>query len=325
MSRLPGLLAAVVVATTMLVRAQEPAGPQTQPPVFRGGTETVAIYATVLDRGGQVVLNLDEGDFEVLDDGRPQKLTVFRKGLQPITAAVLVDTSASMTLNLELARGAAEQFVIRMFPGDTARVGSFSDRIDLSPRFTSDRDALLRSLGDDLHIGNPTVLWDAIGETMTALGPLGGRRVLLLLTDGIDTASRTLPTTILERARVDDLMIYVVQFRTTARAQLAEEPLAPTASQLFSDNGSGRRQPPGEFLRRLALQSGGGHFVLGQYDDINATFTQVMHELHHQYVLGFVPERADGRLHDLRVRVNRPGLTIRARQSYRAPGGDGPS
>jgi Ca-activated chloride channel family protein len=270
------------------------------------------------------MLDLDDGDFEVLDDGRPQRLTVFRKGLQPITAAVLVDTSASMTLNLDLARGAAEQFVIRMFPGDTARVGSFSDRVDLSPRFTGDRDALLRSLGDDLHIGNPTVLWDAVDETMTALGPLGGRRVLLVLTDGIDTASRALPTTILERARADDLMIYVVQFRTTARAQLAEEPLAPTASQLFSDNGSRRRQSPGEFLRRLALQSGGGHFVLGQYDDINATFTQVMHELHHQYVLGFVPERSDGRLHDLRVRVNRPGLTIRARQSYRAPGGSDP-
>ena len=65
--------------------------------------------------------------------------------------------------------------------------------------------------------------------------------------------------------------------------------------------------------------------MLGQYDDINATFTQVMHELHYQYVLGFVPERADGRIHDLRVRVNRPGLTIRARQSYRASGGNGPS
>lgn len=321
MTRIPALAAVAFAAASLVVRAQAPT-PTPQAPIFRSTTETVPLYVTVLDRGGEMVLNLDQGDFEVLDEGRPQKLTVFRKGLQPITAAVLVDTSASMTLSLDLARAAAEQFVIRMFPGDTARVGSFSDRFDLSPGFTSNRDALLRSLGDDLHIGNPTMLWDAIDQTMTALTPLGGRRVILVLTDGIDTASRVTADSVLARTRTDELMLYIVQFRTPLRAQLAEEAISPSPGELFNNNRS-RQRTPDAFLRQLALQTGGGHFVLNQHDDINATFTQVMQELHYQYVLGFTPERADGRLHDLRVRVNRPGLAIRARQSYQAPRAEG--
>lgn len=289
-----------------------------QGPTFRSGVETVAIYATVLNQGGEPVRGLRRSDFDVYDDSRRQDLTVFAAGTQPITAALLVDTSASMTLNLDLARSAAEQFVIRMLPGDRVRVGSFSDRVDLSPAFTSDRDRLLVSLRDGLHIGNPTRLWDAIDETMTALQALGGRRVIVILTDGMDTASRSLPETIVARARGDELMIYLVQFRSTLQANLAEFPLSPSASQLFGSNSRNDFRTTSTILRQLSDQTGGGHFVLGPYDDVNATFTHVMAELHDQYVLGFTPERADGRLHQLAVRVRRPGLTVRARRSYRA-------
>jgi Ca-activated chloride channel family protein len=308
------VMMAAAFVTTPLARQQAP--------VFRGGTETVAIYATALDRYGEMVLNLKRDDFIVEDDGRRQELSLFVEGLQPITAAVLIDTSASMTLNLELAKIAAEQFVIRMLPGDRVRVGSFADRLDLSREFTTDRDELLRAIRVGLHVGNPTKLWDAVDETMTKLAPLGGRRIVLLLTDGGDTASALKQTDVLERAREDELMIYIVQFRSTARAALAELPLSPTGGAAFSD--PRRRNPsPTEALRRLARQTGGGHFLLYQTDDVNATFTRVMQELHYQYVLGFMPQKPDGRVHTLTVRVTRPGLEVRARQSYRAVKPDG--
>jgi Ca-activated chloride channel family protein len=312
----PAIVAALFAAAAALA-ASAPQDPQT-PPVFRGVTETVAIYATVIDRYGEMVRNLDRDDFIVEDDGRRQDLSVFVADFQPITAAVLVDTSASMTLNLDLARTAAEQFVIRMMPGDRVRVGSFSDRIDLGESFTDDRDELLRALRDDLDIGNPTKLWDTVGQAMTELAPLGGRRILVLMTDGVDTMSETTPEGIFTRAREDELMIYIVQFRSTTRAQLAEMPLSATGSVAFSDP---RRftAPTTGTLRRLAEATGGGHFVLGQYDDVNATFTQVMQELHYQYVLGFTPQRLDGRVHDLRVRTTDREQTVRARRSYRAP------
>lgn len=311
-----GTGSAAVLATAALAAA--PTQDTQQPPVFRGVTETVAIYATVIDRYGEMVRHLDRDDFIVEDDGRRQDLTVFVDGFQPITAAVLVDTSASMTLNLELARTAAEQFVIRMLPGDQVRVGGFSDRIDLGKAFTSDRDELLRALRDDLDIGNPTRLWDAVGQTMTELAPRGGRRILVLMTDGVDTMSETPPDDIFARAREDELMIYIVQFRSTARAQLAEMPLSAPGSVAFSDP-KRFTAPTTATLRRLATATGGGHFLLGQYDDLNATFTQVMQELHYQYVLGFTPQRFDGRIHDLTVRTTDREQTVRARRSYRAP------
>jgi Ca-activated chloride channel family protein len=317
-----GTAAAILVAaTTLLARPQDPPSPQPQqPPVFRGTTETVAVYATVIDRYGEMIRNLERDDFIIEDDGRRQELTVFVKGFQPITAMVLVDTSASMTLNLDLARTAAEQLVIRMMPGDQVRVGSLSDRLDLSKNFTSDRDELLRALREDLHVGNPTKLWEGVGETMTELAPLGGRRILVLMTDGVDTMSTSTADQIIERAREDELMIYIVQFRSTPRAQLAEMPLSPSGGASMSDP---RRYtaPPTATLRRLATQTGGGHFQLNQYDDVNATFTQVMQELHYQYVLGFTPQRLDGKVHDLRIRLQKsePDTEVRARRSYRAP------
>ena len=111
---------------------------------------------------------------------------------------------------------------------------------------------------------------------------------------------------ILARARTDELMIYAVQFRSTARGRLAEVPLSPRPGQVLSDDRF-RNPPATEMLRRIAHQTGGGHFLLGEFDDINATFTRVMQELHYQYVLGFTPQRADGKLHALEVRVRRPG------------------
>jgi len=323
------LAAAVWLAATGAGRAQSPPAqqpPQTSPaptpqqPVFRTGVETVAIYATVLDPYDELVKDLQRDDFEVYDDGRAQELTNFELGLQPITAILMVDTSDSMTLNIELAEAAAEQFVIRMLPGDKARVGSFSDAITISPAFTGDRDVLLRDIRDRLHLGRPTRLWDAVDQTMTDLAPLGGRRILVLFTDGDDTFSRKRASDVFDRARSDELMIYTVQFRSTPFARSHELSVLPMPSwktALGSD--SQRNPPPGEGLRRLASQTGGGSFALLAHDDLGATFTRMTEELHYQYVLGFTPQKLDGKIHTLEVRVrNRPKLVVRARASYLA-------
>jgi Ca-activated chloride channel family protein len=312
MRRQPISVLVAAAALAVGATAQQP------PPQFRSDVETVALYATVLDRYGLMALNLTREDFEVLDNGQPQALTVFDRGLLPITAVLLIDTSASMTLNLELAQTAAEQFVIRMLPGDRARVGTFDERIDLTETFTEDRDALLTALRVR-RFGNPTRLWDAVGETMSVLAPVSGRRIIVLLTDGLDTASRVREADVLARAQAEEVMIYVVQFRSNPRAQLAEYPMAPSASSLLSGESNRRTVSPTPTLRRLSTLTGGGHFALGEYDNVNATFTSVMQELHYQYVLGFTPRRQDGQLHALTVRVRRPGHVVRARQHYLAP------
>jgi Ca-activated chloride channel family protein len=317
------------LAASGVPHAQQPppAGAQ-QRPVFRTGVENVAIYASVLDEFGELITDLTEDDFTVLDDGRPQRLTLFTSAFQPITAALLVDTSASMALSYEQAAAAAEQFVIRLMPGDQARAGSFADKIRWATEMTGDRDRLLRGLRENLDVGNPTTVWDSIDETRRELASLGGRRVLLLFTDGSDTASRIARESLLSELRSDEIMIYVVQF---PMLRWPDPELALYQVVLGPGPSAGRRPPRSarhaaqlvtDGLQAIAVQTGGGHFHLRPFDDLNATFTQVTNELHHQYLLAFAPGRLDGRTHTLEVKTRR-GATVRARRSYLAPKAEG--
>ena len=274
------------------------AAPTAQQTTFRGGVQTVPIYATVVDSSGRLVPDLERQHFEVLDDLKPQELTLFKSDVQPITVVVMLDTSGSMTANLELLKLAAEQFVIRLLPEDKARIGSFSDKIIISPTFTGDRDELVRIVHDDIQFGNPTFLWDAIDESMTALEHEVGRRVVLVFTDGDDqTSKHATLNSVISRAQTEEFMVYAIGLR----------------SQI---GGFSTRPSPG--LRKLADETGGGYFELTKTADLGPTFTRVADELHRQYVLGFSPKTLDGRMHKLDVKVKLPGMHVRARKSYLA-------
>jgi Ca-activated chloride channel family protein len=275
-----------------------PAPPQDT--TFRSTSRTVAVYATVTDGSGRLVPDLEQQHFEVYDNGRPQPVAIFKSDVQPITVVTMLDTSGSMTLNLDLLKVAAERFVLRLLPEDRARIGSFSDKILISPQFTSDRDELVRILHTDIQFGNPTFLWDAIDRSMDALAGETGRRVVLVFTDGEDDRSRARSyRDILNRAVAEDFMIYAVGLRS-------EIPALRVTTQ------------PDRRLRELAEQTGGGFFELTRTADLNSTFTRVADELHRQYVIGFAPEKLDGLMHKLEVRVKVPGMNVRARRSYLA-------
>ncbi len=116
-----------------------------QTPTFRAGTKTVSLYATVTE-GGRLVPGLSREDFEILDDGEPQALTVFSAEILPITVIVMLDTSGSMTSNIETLKAGAEQFFLRLFKGDQARLGAFNDKIQWASQRSGNRDELIASL-----------------------------------------------------------------------------------------------------------------------------------------------------------------------------------
>src|SRR5262245_42942933 len=125
---------------------QTPPGGQ---PTFKAGPGLiVSLFATVTDATQRLVPGLTIDDFEILDNDKPQPIVVFDNSVQPITVVVMLDTSGSMTLNLELLKRAAEQFLIRMLPADRARVGAFNDKIEISSRFTNNRDELISDVRD---------------------------------------------------------------------------------------------------------------------------------------------------------------------------------
>ena len=270
-----------------------------QQPLFRSGTELVDLYVTVTDDDGRLVPGLTRDDFAIFDDDEPQELALFENDVRPITVVVMLDTSASMTPNLEFLKAGAEQFLIRMLPGDTGRVGAFNDKIELAPEtFVGDRDQLVDELAG-LDFGNPTRLYDAIAASVDALQDVEGRKVVLVFTDGDDTDSDVDWNDVLDRAVADEVMIYAIGLESN-----------------FFNGVRNVRSQPDRNLRRFAEETGGGYFELRTTDDLGPTFTRVAQELHSQYVLGFIPTRRDGKVHQLKVLLGQRGLEARARRSY---------
>lgn len=279
----------LLLAATVLV-AQEA--------TFRSGTRIVPVITTVTDDHGRLVPNLTQDEFTILDNGRSQEISFFLNEVQPFTVVVMLDFSASMTLNLDLLKAASEQFILRMLPEDRGQVGSFSDKIQFSGTFTNDRDDLIGALGD-LQFGNPTRLYDAIDASIAMLEEAEGRKVVLIFTDGDDTDSRLGMGDVRERAREAEVMVYSIGLESE-----------------YFDGRRMVRTRPDRNLRRLSEETGGGFFELEETDELAPTFTRVVQELHSQYTLGFTPEELDGREHELEVRMRDDDMDARARQSY---------
>jgi Ca-activated chloride channel family protein len=288
------------VAAVVTLGAQQP--PAAQQP-FRAGTRTVPVYASVSDTAGGFVLNLTRDDFEVLDNGKVQPISQFITDVQPLSVVVMLDGSGSMLANFNTVIEGANNFIVRMMPGDRARIGSFADRVWMNQPFTPDRDELLRYLANQFNIrmGGETRLWDALNTAVNTLNGSTGRRVVVVFSDGYDTSSTMTPGLVNGRAQQEDVMVYAIA--------------------VWTNQGLQQTRPDGR-LERLATDTGGGYFELRQTDELNSTFTRVAIELHNQYVLGFSPETLDGKTHKLEVRLKKPGLKVHARKSYIATKGD---
>jgi Ca-activated chloride channel family protein len=275
-----------------------------QQPTFKTGAQIVPLYITVLDSTKRLVPDLQEADFEIFDNNQPVKIILFQNEPEPFSVVVMLDTSGSMTGSIDLLRDAAEQFLIRLLPEDRGMIGAFNDKIQFPIRdFTSNRDELISAL-KDVDYGNPTRLFDAVEASLDELQRVKGRRVVLVFTDGEDTASKTGMGDVLDRARTDEAMIYSIGLES-----------------VYFNGERQVRTRPDRGLRRLSDETGGGYFELKKTDELGPTFTRVAQELHSQYVLGFAPA-TDGKQHKVEVRLKKPGLTARARRSYQAPSGE---
>ena len=291
--RVAGAAAAAVAMSGGLVAQQ---------PTFKAGTQVVSIFATVTDPQKRLVSGLTQDDFSVFDNEKPQPVVYFDNSIHPINVVVMLDTSGSMTLTIDLLKQAAEQFLIRLLPEDKARVGAFNDKIQFNARWSNDRDQLITD-ARNLDYGNGTRLWDAVGASLDELKTVDGRKVILVFTDGDDTESKLRLGTVIDRARVDEVMIYAIGLESH-----------------YFDGQRMVRSRPDSGLRKIADETGGGYFELTKASDLAPTFTKVAQELHSQYVIGFAPTLLDNKVHKLAVKMKQPGMTAQARRSYLAAG-----
>jgi len=263
----------------------------------------VPILTTVTDTQKRLVTNLTKDDFEILDNEKPQPLIFFQSDVQPITVIVIIDRSGSVTgtsgAPVQLT-AAVDGFLRLLPPQDEARAGAFSDKIQFTSHFTSNRDDVISELQNFVY-GNGTKLFDALLASLDELKSRQGRRVVVVITDGDDTQSHASRSTVIEHERADDAIVYVIGLHT----------------ELF-DGRRVVRKSPSRDTADLAEETGGGYFEAQKASDVARMMVRIAQELHGQYVLGFSPAQLDGRVHKLTVRVKQRGLTARARRSYSA-------
>ncbi|HEX6864787.1 MAG TPA: VWA domain-containing protein [Thermoanaerobaculia bacterium] len=264
----------------------------------------------VVDRGGQRANDLTREDFTILDDGVPQEIITFERGEIPFTAVLLVDSSTSMASRLRTAVDGAKTFVGGMKRLDEAKMVLFSDRILLETPFTSVPSILTLGLSGVQAQGG-TALNDALYLGLKRLEGRQGRKVVVLVSDGVDIES-VLPMEQAQKiARQSQAVLYWLRLRRL------DEALPQT--EIFSAwrDGEGHRREL-ELLKSAVLESGGRIETLDNLEQIQTALQALLRELREQYVLGYYPGQSKGRgtWHDLELRVRGESLQVRTQEGY---------
>lgn len=272
------------------------------------------LYVTV-SRDGQRLLDLVADDFAIFDDRESQTMVTFARGDIPFTAAVLVDSSNSMSgEKLRSALQGAEAFFNGMQTLDEGKLLVFSDRILHASPFTTFASVLTAGLGQVKARGG-TSLNDHLYLGLQQLEERQGRRVVILLSDGVDSHSVLSMSDILPLARRSQALIYWLRLPYRAGKDAAEDAL-PSLTTAWRNAETYRKEY--DLLRRIVTESGGRIRTLASVDEIEPAFTEILTELREQYVVGYYPSqtRRDGSWHRVQVRLRPDGVEVRCRDGY---------
>jgi Ca-activated chloride channel family protein len=271
------------------------------------------LYVTVTDNG-EWVDDLDFGHFRVLDQGDPQKVVTFARGDIPFTAVLMIDSSASMFgSKLEAARSGATAFIRGMHELDQGKVMVFSDVIQNSTTFSSIPEVLTAGLIGATGQGG-TAVNDALYASLKLLANRQGRRLVILLSDGIDTHSVLSHKDVLASARRSQTMVFWI--RLLERGERADVDDRREFASSWRTPADYRHQLAS--LRELVQSSGGRVIPARSPSEIEPIFVEILRELRQQYALGYYPtdQKNDGRWRKVRVRVDRPGVSVRTHDGY---------
>lgn len=276
-----GVVAGLCIAAGTVVAV---AGPQ-----FSARTEMVEVYATVTDRQGRLVTDLTQDEFDVREDGRPQAIRTFTAGNVPVSLALAFDRSFSMAGRpLEGARVAVRALLNELTDEDRVTLIAISSEVDVLVPLTNNRLRVDEAV-QALDPWGSTALHDAVVQALDAIEPAPGRRVLVLVSDGVERDSGRSAEDVDARVRASDVMVYPVALA--------------------------RQSPP--LFHVLAALSGGRTTATRRPDELPRLFRRFAAELRHQYLLGYATDGSRGPgYRRLDVRVRRPGLVVRARAGY---------
>lgn len=272
---------------------------------FSVNVDAVALDVAVTEANGRFVTGLTETDFQVLEDGVPQKLQFFTADITPVTVLVLLDSSASVRTHLNDVKAAANRFINRLPRGDSARIGFFHDRVVFGPRFTDNMKEHVAMI-NQMRPQRSTYLYDAVTASLAALENVRQRKALLLFTDGADEGSKASRGDALDAARRSQASVYSIGLLGWSSAEGMD-----TNEQLLTE---------------MASETGGRAFFPKDQQEMRRAFDMMSDELHRQYRMTYFPSAAASRpgWRQVEVRMTRrKNLIVRTRQGYFASGTTG--
>jgi Ca-activated chloride channel family protein len=289
---------ALLALTPFALHAQEPAA------TFHVDVKLVSIFVNVTDKNGALVGGLTQDDFAVYEDGRPQQIAVFeRQSELPLNLTLAIDTSGSVRKDMSEEAAAARRFAHTILRSqDQMSVIQFATDVRVLTPFTNKIAQIDRGLGE-LHGDWATALYDAICLGAEKLGGKEGRKVLVVISDGDDTARNSTYAQALEAALRNEVMIY----------SLIDVPIEASA---------GRDLGGEHALITIAEQTGGKYFYVSD-GGLDKAFAKVSDDLRTQYLLGYYPKNQEpGRaFHRLTVMIPRAAadeFNIRNKTGYYA-------
>ncbi|HEX3745152.1 MAG TPA: VWA domain-containing protein [Bryobacteraceae bacterium] len=296
----------------LLAAGQQKAPPQPPAPVPQDDTTHISVEVTrvsmafsVTDRKGRFVTGLQKGDFEVLENGRPQTVAEFTaEPSMPLRVAVLIDTSNSIRERFKFEQEAASSFLdeILRTTQDKAMVVSFDTAVQTDCDLTSNTDKLGAAI-HQLRPGGGTSFYDALKFASERLGEeqpsYQFRRIMVIVSDGEDNQSHFTRDQALEAAQLADTFIYAI-----------------STNNLSAGDTDGDK-----VLKYFTSQTGGKTYFPFKLEDLTSSFQTIAEEVRHQYNITYRPEplENDGRFHKVEIRVHgHKELSVYARQGYYA-------
>jgi VWFA-related protein len=320
--------------------------------VVRVNTSLVTVPVSVLDRQGRFIPDLQREDFRVFENGVEQSVAYWEPADKPFTVALLLDTSPSTQFHMWQIKEAAITFAKQLRPQDRVLIVSFNDQVLLLTEVTNDMNVVSAVIEQNANMGNATRLYDAVHLVIKErLNKIKGRKAIVLFTDGVDTASfqANYASTMREVEELDAL-IYPVQYDTTDYLRAIQSVgqgnttvVTTTSSGPFGIGTTTSRVTYGtprvtgpnggplpgatqadydranQYLKELADKTAGRLYHANDTTQLADAFSRIAEELRRQYSLGYYPQDGDASnaaRRQIKVRVNRPNLAVKARDSY---------
>ena len=308
--------------------------------VIKVNTQLVSVPVRVMDRKGRFMGGLGKEDFKVFENGKEQDIALFSNENEPFTVALVLDMSYSTKFKLAEIQSAAIAFIDQLRPNDKVMVVSFDGEVHVLCEATNERKEIYRAI-KSTAIATGTSLYEAIDLVMNnRLRQIDGRKAIILFSDGVDTTSRrSNDLNNLHDAMELDSLIYTIRYDTFADVQnmkngpIVQQPKISIPTQggsslpnvlptIMTPNSQGTTaaeyEKAAEYLDQLAIRTGGRRYDATSLGNLADAYSKIASELREFYSVAYYPseDRVAGKSSSVKVKVDKEGVVVKARETY---------